>query len=232
MGRIFVAGDAAHLMPPFLGQGMCSGIRDAANLAWKLSLVLRNDAPERLLDTYQTERRPHVSQVIKAAIELGRIICTTDRAAAANRDTEMLANDERTPPYGFTLPRLTPGPLVLEGGGELYMQSGPNSADRRLDDILGQRFLVVTPEGANHTNTARWWSSTLGAFVTPVCGLPDPDGRFVRWVSRRPGRFTVIRPDRYVLWSGNDLESATEAVRPWLSDVDTPPSVTAPSRAR
>ena len=58
-GRLFLLGDAAHLTPPFIGQGMRAGIRDAANLAWKLALVVRGDADDRLLDTYETERRPY-----------------------------------------------------------------------------------------------------------------------------------------------------------------------------
>jgi hypothetical protein len=85
------AGDAAHQTPPFLGQGMCSGIRDAANLSWKLERVVRGDAPDVLLDIYQAEREPQVRAIVGAAVDFGRIICTTDAAVAAESDAGMLA---------------------------------------------------------------------------------------------------------------------------------------------
>ncbi|MCG3043956.1 bifunctional 3-(3-hydroxy-phenyl)propionate/3-hydroxycinnamic acid hydroxylase [Streptomyces sp. S1A] len=94
-GRMLVAGDAAHQMPPFAGQGMCSGLRDAANLAWKLDLVLAGAAGEELLDTYERERRPHVRQIVGMSVGLGRLICETDPAAAAERDRRMLGGRGR-----------------------------------------------------------------------------------------------------------------------------------------
>ena len=77
-GRLLIAGDAAHQTPPFMGQGMCAGIRDAANLAWKLGAVVRGDAPPGLLDTYESERSPHVREFIQTAVRLGGVIQTTD----------------------------------------------------------------------------------------------------------------------------------------------------------
>ncbi|MEQ1866740.1 MAG: bifunctional 3-(3-hydroxy-phenyl)propionate/3-hydroxycinnamic acid hydroxylase, partial [Micropepsaceae bacterium] len=85
-GRVILAGDAAHQTPPFAGQGMCSGIRDAVNVAWKLAHVLRGEASESLLDTYQTEREPHVRTVTETAIAMGRVVCIADPQAAAQRD--------------------------------------------------------------------------------------------------------------------------------------------------
>ncbi len=98
-GRIFLAGDAAHQMPPFAGQGMCSGIRDAANLAWKLDQWLRGTADERLLDTYASERIPQVRQVIEFSIELGKVICVPDRDQAAARDEAMIAANPGDRPH-------------------------------------------------------------------------------------------------------------------------------------
>src|SRR5581483_12523500 len=87
--RVFLAGDAAHQTPPFFGQGMCHGLRDIANLAWKLALVLRGAAGAALLETYQCERDPHVRAVIGAAVEAGRYICELDPARAAARDERL-----------------------------------------------------------------------------------------------------------------------------------------------
>src|SRR5580704_14685211 len=88
--RVFLAGDACHQTPPFMGQGMCAGIRDAANLAWKLALVLRAGASDALLDTYERERKPHVEALIDFAIRAGEVIGELDLAKARARDAAML----------------------------------------------------------------------------------------------------------------------------------------------
>src|SRR4029450_7667578 len=92
-GRLFVAGDAAHLMPPFAGQGMCAGLRDAMNLAWKLDLALGGRAGEALLDSYESERAPHVRNAIELSVSLGRVICVADPPEAEARDHRMAADD-------------------------------------------------------------------------------------------------------------------------------------------
>ena len=86
VGRIFLAGDAAHAMPPWIGQGMSAGVRDAANLCWKLAAVLRGQAPDSLLDSYQAERKPHVTEVTRRACFVGRIITERNRVVAALRN--------------------------------------------------------------------------------------------------------------------------------------------------
>ena len=141
-GRVLIAGDAAHQTPPFLGQGMCAGIRDAANLAWKLARVINRGAPDALLDTYERERSPHAVKVINAAIRIGKVICELDPQKAAERDRMLRANSsEMREGLSFTLPRLDPGPLVLNGGGSLFVQTTIGKS--RLDDIVGPRFLVL-----------------------------------------------------------------------------------------
>lgn len=83
VGRVFLAGDAAHAMPPWIGQGMAAGVRDVANLCWKLEAVLRGELPESVLDSYEAERKPHVKEVTRRAVFVGRII--TDRRLAVTR---------------------------------------------------------------------------------------------------------------------------------------------------
>jgi len=172
-GRVALAGDAAHQMPPFLGQGMCSGIRDAANLAWKLDLILRGMAPAALLDTYQPERSPQVRTLIDRSVELGRLICTTDPVVAAERDKALLEHPELAPgAEGVALrPPLTAGAVargtdgsVAPPAGSLFVQptvtvvvpptdapGGVSAAGSRpgpgdhvlLDDVLGPGFALV-----------------------------------------------------------------------------------------
>jgi 3-(3-hydroxy-phenyl)propionate hydroxylase len=96
--RVFLAGDAAHLMPPFVGMGAVSAFRDAVNLAWKLDLVLRGVCADALLDTYQQERRPHTHALIDVGVALGQICTISDPAAAAARDTAMRAGGTEPPP--------------------------------------------------------------------------------------------------------------------------------------
>ncbi|UGQ13418.1 bifunctional 3-(3-hydroxy-phenyl)propionate/3-hydroxycinnamic acid hydroxylase [Yinghuangia sp. ASG 101] len=160
-GRVLIAGDAAHLMPPFAGQGMCSGFRDAANLAWKLDLVLAGRATPALLDTYTTERREHVRHALRMSMDLGRVICQTDPAKARDRDAVMLAAQERAArrEVGAAQPR-TPvqaltGGLLWHGAdgrptapaGELVPQ-GRVSVDgapaARFDDAVGRGFVLLT----------------------------------------------------------------------------------------
>jgi 3-(3-hydroxy-phenyl)propionate hydroxylase len=132
--RLLIAGDAAHQTPPFLGQGMCAGIRDAANLAWKF-------ADERLLDTYQSEREPHVRVYIEEALRLGAIIQTTDPKVAAERDRRFLESGKEQ--MVNLSPRLGPG---FHHDGEIFPQ--PVLPDgRRLDEAIGgYRCAVLCPE--------------------------------------------------------------------------------------
>ncbi|MFN5511230.1 MAG: bifunctional 3-(3-hydroxy-phenyl)propionate/3-hydroxycinnamic acid hydroxylase, partial [Burkholderiales bacterium] len=90
-GRLMIAGDAAHQTPPFMGQGLCAGIRDTANLAWKLGRIERGSSSGQLLETYESERSPHVRTFIEATLNLGRIIQERDPQAAAARDARWRA---------------------------------------------------------------------------------------------------------------------------------------------
>src|SRR5579863_9424781 len=211
--RVLLAGDAAHQMPPFLGQGMCSGLRDAANLAWKLDRVVRGGVPDDLLNTYAEERRAHVRSVVESAVRIGRLICTVDTDEAAERDVRMLS-DSRPPSQriAFTLPALRAGSLVRENGGDLFIQ--PAGADGRLDDVIGARFAVLarSPELIG-PGPADWWRDRIGAFVAAVGQLAPAHAKGVlAWLDSHDSDIVVVRPDRYVLWAGVDLDDPTRKI--------------------
>lgn len=208
-GRVMIAGDAAHQMPPFLGQGLCTGIRDTENLAWKLARVVAGDSPDTLLDTYEQERKPRSRQLIESAVEFGRLICEIDRNAAADRDRRMLG-DERPPErrVAFRLGGFEPGPLVLPGGGGLFPQ--PTASGRRLDDIVGLRFLVLGRDGSVLTGDRSWWEDELGALVTTLDEIPEEIADTLsRWMDRKTADVVVVRPDRHVLGTGENLRAIT-----------------------
>ncbi|MEO7844414.1 MAG: bifunctional 3-(3-hydroxy-phenyl)propionate/3-hydroxycinnamic acid hydroxylase [Nocardioides sp.] len=151
-GRLLLAGDAAHLMPPFAGQGMCSGIRDAANLSWKLDLVLRGITDEALLDSYTSERSAHLQHAISMSVALGRTICVLDPQEATERDERMIAAgaDPRTalPPMppeqlgaGAWDQTITPAALQ----GTLSPQLSVTDGDRSglFDDVVGAGFTLI-----------------------------------------------------------------------------------------
>jgi len=137
-GGVFLAGDAAHQTPPFFGQGMCHGMRDVANLAWKLAAVMHSDAPDTLLDTYQPERDPHVRAVITAAVEAGRYICVLEPQAAAARDTAMreAAKNARQVTAADLIPAISTGIIALgtSGAGERFIP--PRVGDKTLQLYL------------------------------------------------------------------------------------------------
>lgn len=194
--RVLLAGDAAHQTPPFLGQGMCSGMRDAANLAWKLDAVMRG-APDELLDTYQTERDPHVRGIVEAAVAFGRIICTTDAAVAADRDAAMLAARSTAPDAandgGIPMAPLG-GPLVTSGGGVPAPQ--PRLDGILLDEVAGLGWTVITRTAAHATEATRIWAPVD---ATVMCGEDRPA---LLALLGDAWECAVMRPDRYLYGVG------------------------------
>lgn len=213
-GHVLIAGDAAHQTPPFLGQGMCAGIRDAANLAWKLARVVKHGASDELLDTYELERRPHAVKVINAAIRIGKVICELDPQRAAERDQLLRDNNSKMrEDLSFALPRLEIGPLILKGGGSLFVQ--PTVGDQRFDDLVGARFLVLARSTASLGHTAQWWIDELDARVALVQEFCEPI--LDQWLDRYRAEVVVVRPDRYVLGTASNLDQITNAVRGLLA---------------
>lgn len=218
-GRLLVAGDAAHLMPPFAGQGMCSGIRDAANLAWKLDLVLAGIATDALLDTYPTERIPQVRQVINFSIELGKVICVADPAEAAARDTAMAAAAKQmglTPP--LPPPAIGPG-LLLDGdplAGHLCLQGEVRRGNTtgRFDDVVGRGWTLLSAAGdpAAHLDpdAAAFFASIGGisAHVAPNGPVDDIHGSYAKWFASIGADVVLQRPDFHLFGSAHKLDGA------------------------
>jgi 2-polyprenyl-6-methoxyphenol hydroxylase-like FAD-dependent oxidoreductase len=222
-GRLLLAGDAAHQMPPFAGQGMCSGLRDAINLAWKLDLVLAGIAADTLLDTYPSERVPHVRALINLSMELGKVICVADRDAAAARDAMMIAATEAgqqaVPPPSIGL-----GPGMLLAGdrhaGRLFLQRTVRYAGRYglFDDVVGRGWILLgrgdDPAAQLDGDAAAFFASLGGisASVGPDGTVSDPDGAYARWFDAAGASVVLQRPDFYVFGTASTPEGVNALV--------------------
>jgi 3-(3-hydroxy-phenyl)propionate hydroxylase len=216
--RLLLAGDAAHQMPPFLGQGMGSGLRDAANLAWKLAAVIKGGAPDALIDTYESERSEHVKAFIELAVELAGVIQTTDPERARARDRELIANPTMLRPI---TPRLGRG---LHGNAPA--PAGTRAAQPRLgdgallDDKVGHRFCVLT--------TARL-AGALGAAKRHLdcdIAIVTATGPAESYLAELHAEAVVIRPDRYILGvasSAAELDALlSQRLQPLSSELAAP----------
>ncbi|MCX7284274.1 MAG: bifunctional 3-(3-hydroxy-phenyl)propionate/3-hydroxycinnamic acid hydroxylase [Novosphingobium sp.] len=197
VGRVFLAGDAAHQTPPFFGQGMCHGLRDVANLAWKMAAIVNDGADEAILATYQPERDPHVRGVIGAAVAAGRYICELDPARAAVRDATIrkAAAQKAGETAADLIPAISAGLVVsgTPGAGVRFVQPVLDDG-RRLDDLTGQGWrLFVRSAG------------TDGGIVAG--DLPD-GGAVAAWLDAHRAEAVLVRPDHYVFGTG----SATDLV--------------------
>ncbi|SDG80415.1 3-(3-hydroxy-phenyl)propionate hydroxylase [Pseudomonas flavescens] len=239
VGNIFFLGDAAHMTPPFLAQGMCQGLRDAMNLIWKLALVERAAASPRLLDSYQVERAPHVKRTTEVAKEFGQTICERDPARAAERDRVLLTTRQGT--VGCTIRQsLIPG---LQRGfidcrapaGELFPQPRVTAHDGRedlLDRFTGQSLRLVIADGFTATH------ELLATLDDALAGVPLPlhvvqlsahpvarnqyrehDGLLAAWLRQHGCQVALIRPDHYVYGGAANFEEAVQLIRRCLSEL-------------
>jgi 3-(3-hydroxy-phenyl)propionate hydroxylase len=225
-GRIVIAGDAAHMTPPFLGQGMCQGLRDAANLAWKLEAILRRAAPAgTLLASYGDERGPHVRETTKVARGLGRIICELDPVKAAARDAALLAEGEPREEIRQTLiPNLSSGILSRTSGqtaaGTIFPQPRVRhrGSEMLMDDVTGSGFRLVS-DGLDIAQLSDDPSGqrlgvalvSLAAGATaPVTVIDERDGQLADWFKRQGARIALVRPDHYVFGTASNIASARE----------------------
>ncbi len=214
-GRIFLAGDAAHTSPPFLGQGLCSGIRDALNLSWKLAAVFAGKAGGELLDTYESERSPHVQAIIKMASDNGRMVLMTDPEQARLRDDALRANSG-PPPQGF--PRLGPGVVRSTESSDSHDTDGRPSLQARvavgkrvdrLDQFLRRGWKVISRHAVSQSIFSVSQShliSRLGIEFAHVsrgstAQYIDLDGEYDSWYLDTGRRAFLLRPDNYVFGS-------------------------------
>jgi len=224
-GRLLLAGDSAHLMPPFAGQGMCSGLRDAVNLAWKLDLVLDGGAGDRILDSYGPERAEHVRHFIEASMQLGEVICLPDPVAAAQRDQTMqadLAAGVEQPPR--PLPRLGPGLHRDDaGGGLLSIQAKVDDGARQglFDDVVGSggALLLADPDLLDRLGEAGQLLAELGWKVAAFATEPgegkviDTTSAYAAWFSELGAVAVLVRPDLYLYGAAADAGDLTALVR-------------------
>ncbi len=222
-GRIFLAGDAAHTMPPFMGQGMCSGLRDAKNLAWKLDLVLRGVSAPALLETYEEERSPHTRDWTMISLEAGKVPCTLDPEEARLRD-ERFRQGWRPPMPDF--PKLRNG-VIATGqserlGGTLSLQAPVrvNGETRLFDDFFPTDSFVFI---STQTNPASVLTSRQRALLERVGvryvhigedgDAQDVEAAYSTYFKANGIEAIIHRPDLYVFGAVNtmaDLASLTD----------------------
>ena len=227
-GRIMIAGDAAHMMPPFAGQGMNGGIRDARNLSWKLALVLGGLAGEGLLDTYEIERRDHVIEATRMANQLGSFIQPTSQWRAWARDIffsgiGLLPGGsgwiDRLFAANLRAPRLPAGTFVPTAGsggiaGDMLVQPPvtlQNGDICLLDELLGTGFAVLgigaDPSRELTAPVRSSWEAMGARFVhvvrappvTSADGAVDHSGRLFDWTAHAGAPFLAVRPDKFVV---------------------------------
>jgi 3-(3-hydroxy-phenyl)propionate hydroxylase len=241
VGRVFLAGDAAHVTPPFAGQGLVAGLRDAANLAWKLAWVVRGRAAASILESYDQERRPHARKMIALAKFMGSFIMPRSRAKAfvVHGAMKLLRSAPflRSRTEGLAMKPTMSYPRGLFVRGRGAMKRGvwfPQSLLRRSsgevvlsDDALGGGLALVglgaDPAQALDTETATRWANAGGAVVeisaqAHAAALEDGEGRLA---GRKPKWCVVVRPDHTILHDG-PVADASRLVRESLQLIGAP----------
>jgi len=210
-GHILLAGDAAHQMPPFLGQGLCSGIRDAANLSWKLDLILRGIGGPGLLETYQTEREAHVQKIMEIDLWLGKFIQTTNEEEAKKRDQSMLSN----PNAPLSLPAIPIGKGLSANKSEyskLPLMQPRLENGQLYDSQIGNGFAVLGI--IKPSESAQKIINLLDIKLIPK---PHPD--IAQWLHSIGANAVLVRPDKYIsdtILSDADLDQALAPLAGYL----------------
>ncbi|MGP4689603.1 bifunctional 3-(3-hydroxy-phenyl)propionate/3-hydroxycinnamic acid hydroxylase [Agrobacterium pusense] len=225
--KVFLAGDACHMTPPFLAQGMVQGIKDAANLGWKLAYAVKHGS-EHLLDSYEQERQPVVREVVSITKELGQIICETDTEKAATRNADMMAVVNRGkgtfvrqslfPPIRHGLIGRDSNGRPLPGAGEPCPQPFVRSHGgplQRLDDVLGHDFNLLV-DGLHIGEQLHARIIEAGLNLCTINGENDvyeEEAVLSGWMSVYEARAIISRPDHVVFGTArteSDLASLVE----------------------
>jgi 3-(3-hydroxy-phenyl)propionate hydroxylase len=218
VGNVFIAGDAAHQTPPFLGQGMNAGLRDVINIAWKIPLVVRGTAQDALLDAYQAERDAHAHDLVEWAVSIGRLMEHLAEVEAAEREGKpapVTPKALQSSGYGQgrEQPPLRAGVIVTEqvrnGSPVGFLISQPivrrgAEAELRFDELLGPGFAIVgrTVDDLQMSDSARAAVKTIGARLVSLDGLSEVRGHLDRGFEQ--SHVLVVRPDRYVFGCTDD----------------------------
>jgi 3-(3-hydroxy-phenyl)propionate hydroxylase len=207
-GNIFILGDAAHLTPPFTGQGMGAGVRDAANLAWKIAGVHNGTLAADVLDTYEQERKPHTRHMTRLALGVGRAMTGGGRAGNVVRRLVLprvrLVPGLRGKVVDSTTPALHASALVCKSRRRHRLAGTlcPNPLlpnGQRLDDVLGTGFALITtgdPDAADAVSLRR-----RGVVVI----VAQPGSALDAWLRRGRAKAAIVRPDRTVTRTGRDV---------------------------
>jgi 3-(3-hydroxy-phenyl)propionate hydroxylase len=225
-GRVFVAGDAAHQQPPFLGQGMCQGIRDVTNLSWKLGAVLRGEAGDALLDSYGAERKVHVTDLTTRIKAIGQLIGQRDVEKARERDTRLLAECGgvvKSVPRQDVQPALQTGLLSVHADsarGTIFPQPWllQGNDKVRLDVLTGSGWLLVLKASAQSEPELPDESDSLQLQVITVGNNPrtgvlcEQDDILKNWFERHDCVAALVRPDHYVFGTAKELGNVSALI--------------------
>ncbi len=221
-GRCALAGDAAHLMPPFAGEGMCAGMRDAVAMSWRLNAILEGKSGIELLDSYTTERLEHAKHYINFSQELGKIICISDEKQAAERDAKMKADlaERNNQPVPTDICQLGHGAWCADSAhaGELSVQGvvEAKGVRDRFDQAVGQGWVLIglnTDPAAALTSEQREQLTMLDGIAVKIgsagtsCDAVDVDGTYAKWFDDIDAKYVLLRPDFYVAATANNVET-------------------------
>ncbi|MCS2160499.1 bifunctional 3-(3-hydroxy-phenyl)propionate/3-hydroxycinnamic acid hydroxylase [Scandinavium sp. H11S7] len=223
-GRVLLAGDAAHLMPPFMGQGMCSGLRDVWNLSWRLERILRGVSDATLLEDYTKERKPQIQAVIEASMAMGRVVCVADNQQAQARDDAYFQG--KVPPVP-PFPGITDGLIYPDEkglAGQLFIH-GPvrrRGNTQRFDEWFGRGFHlivsddVVFPSLRDMTETIM---QQAGGELVVISATEHPDsytdvsGKFLAFMRENQVKAVLIRPDFYIYGAVSSVEEIPDLLQ-------------------
>ncbi|WP_330646914.1 bifunctional 3-(3-hydroxy-phenyl)propionate/3-hydroxycinnamic acid hydroxylase [Thioclava sp. FTW29] len=236
-GRCLIGGDAAHLMPPFAGEGMCAGVRDALAMAWRLNGILEGKYGLEALDSYTTERVEHAKHYINFSQELGQIICIADEAEAAKRDKEMIADlaARNHTPVPTDICHLGHGAWCQDSAhsGELSVQGvvEANGKVDLFDQAVGQGWVLIgydTDPMAVLSAAQKAQLASLEGFGVQMsaqagqANVLDREGTYKAWMEEIDARYVLIRPDFYVALTANSPEALRERFDKVMQSLNVP----------